>query len=158
MKEIIVDGKSDDSLSSNLFVLHSIFKGVDKERLTFNGQYYQKKDFLDICIVDRGRGIAQAYKDELKLTLSDEEAITQAMQGKSTKRSKERGFGIRTSKKVICNALGGSFIFISGNVALLANKGHDLFVNLPDFYWQGVIMGFRIPKPAADVNIYKFIE
>lgn len=122
------------------------------------GQYYPKKNYLDICIVDRGRGLAASYKEEMNLKFSDEDAITEAMQGHSTKPNKERGYGIRTSKNVVCNALGGEFVYLSGSAVLFSNKERERLAILPDFYWQGVIIAYRIPKPATPIDIYPFLE
>lgn len=121
-------------------------------------QWYPSKKFLDLCIVDRGRGLASAYKEELGLTLSDDQAIRQALEGVSTKREKERGYGVRTSKSVICKALGGSFTLISGNAAYLVEKEDENMVSLPEFHWQGVIIAYRIPQPTAPVDITPYLE
>lgn len=92
------------------------------------GQYYSTKQFLDICIVDTGRGLVQNYVEEKGLNFTDEQAIQEALQGHSTKPSKERGFGVRTSKDVVCKAL------------------------------EGVIIAYRIPRPTTLVDITPFLE
>ena len=85
----------------------NIFDHSKKDEGFVFGQLYQNKNFLDMCIVDNGRGLANAYKEENKVELSDVDAIKQALEGYSTKRDKERGYGIRTSIRVVCEALGG---------------------------------------------------
>lgn len=119
------------------------------------GQFYPKKDYLDICIVDCGRGLAETYKKENGLNLTDSEAILRSMKGNSTKLNKERGYGVRTSKSVVCNAMNGEFIFLSGSAALVSSKKSEKLFNLPGFYWQGVIIAYRIPRPTEPVDIYK---
>lgn len=42
-------------------------------------QWYPKKKFLDLCIVDRGRGLTATYHDELGLNQTDEESIKKAL-------------------------------------------------------------------------------
>ncbi|MFA6547971.1 MAG: hypothetical protein WCT11_03475 [Candidatus Magasanikbacteria bacterium] len=136
----------------------NIFDHSKKDRGYIFGQYYPNKKFLDICIVDCGRGLSCVYKEEEGLELNDEEAIIEVMKGNSTKPGKERGFGVRTSKKVICEALGGEFILISGNTALISDKGRERIVSLPEFYWQGVIISYRIPQPHGVIDIYPYLE
>lgn len=58
------------------------------------GQYYPSKEYLDICIVDTGRGLARAYKEEMNLDLTDGESIEEVLKGHSTKSQVERGYGI----------------------------------------------------------------
>lgn len=122
------------------------------------GQYYPKKEYLDICIVDTGRGLMQTYKDEAGLELTDGQAIEEVLKGHSTKSQQERGYGIRTSKKVVCEGLNGNFIIVSGTSALVASRSSEKLVSLPDFYWQGVIVAYRIPKPKGSIDISSFLE
>lgn len=122
------------------------------------GQYYPKKQYLDICIVDAGRGLAKSYEAEKSLTLSDEEAISEAMKGRSTKPGNERGYGVHTSKNLVTKGLGGEFVLVSGSVAFLADKQQERLVELPGFYWQGTILAYRIPKLDQPVNITSYLE
>ncbi len=122
------------------------------------GQFYPTKQYLDICIVDRGRGLTQTYKEEAGLDFSDEQAIAEVMRGHSTKPEKDRGYGVRTSKRVICEALHGSFVLISGSSALVSVDNTQRLVTLDGFYWQGVIVAYRIPKPTNSVDIGPYLE
>jgi len=121
-------------------------------------QWYPNKKFLDLCIVDRGRGLAATYQEELGLTLTDDEAIRNALQGVSTKKERERGYGVRTSKNVVCKALGGSFTLISGSAAYLVEQHSEKMVRLPQFSWPGVIIGYRIPQPDGPIDITPHLE
>ena len=122
------------------------------------GQYYSTKNFLDLCIVDTGRGLAKTYLEEKGLDFSDEQAMQAALQGNSTKPSKERGFGLHTSKDIVCQALGGSFSLISGSFAYIAEEQKDYSFSLPNFYWQGMIIAYRIPRPTQVIDITPFLE
>lgn len=121
-------------------------------------QLYPNKNYLDLCIVDQGRGLATAYKEELGLTLTSEEAIRKAIKGDSTKMDKERGYGVRTSKNVVCKAMGGSFVLVSGDAALLATNQKEQIVRMPQFEWQGTIIGYRIPRPNSYIDITPYLE
>lgn len=124
------------------------------------GQYYPNFKYLDICIVDSGRGFKKAYYDEKSLDISDEIAIEEVMKGNSTKLklNNERGFGVHTSKMAICEGLKGEFIMISGSAAIYSNCKKDRLISLKDFNWQGVIIAFRIPRPEGDVDITPYLE
>ena len=137
----------------------NIFEHSKKDVGLIFGQFYPTKNYLDICIVDCGRGFAGAYKEEKNLKLSDIEAISEAMKGNSVKPEKERGYGIWTSKKIICDVLnGGEFIMISGSAGLVSGNKKERLVSFPNFYWQGVIVAYRIPRPTGVLDITPFLE
>lgn len=140
-------------------LITNIFEHSKKDVGYAFGQFYPSKGYLDICIVDCGRGFSKTYKEEKSLDFADEEAIAQAMRGTSAKKEKERGYGLRTSKDIICKALnGGGFILISGSGVLISDKQGDNLGSLADFYWQGAIIAFRIPKPTGAIDIWKYVE
>ncbi|MFA5249023.1 MAG: ATP-binding protein [Candidatus Paceibacterota bacterium] len=136
----------------------NIFEHSEEEKGYVFSQFYPAKNYLEISIVDRGRGFSKTYEDEKGIVLSDSDSIIEAMEGHSVK-DKERGFGLRTSKRVICEGLqGGGFILISGSSALVAENGRENLVELPDFYWQGAIISYRIPKPKGKIDISQYLE
>lgn len=62
-------------------------------------------------------------------------------------------------KKIICEVLnGGGFILMSGSAGLVVQGQKDRLVSFPKFYWQGVIVAYRIPKPAGPLDISPFLE
>jgi len=136
----------------------NIFEHSKQKRGYIFGQFYPKKNYLDICIADQGRGFATTYKQELGLDISDSEAIVKVMKGKSTKPSKERGYGVRTSKRVVCEVMNGEFVILSGSSALVSAKTSERLVSLPSFSWQGVIVAYRIPKPEKAIDISRYLE
>lgn len=136
----------------------NIFEHSGDDRGFIFGQYYPSKKFLDICIVDRGRGLAKTYEEAKNLSLTDEQAIVEVLQGHSTKNSNERGFGIRTSKNIVCKCFDGHFAIISGSHAFVASKDKEQLVALPNFYWQGVIISYRINRPSGAIDITKYLE
>ena len=117
-----------------------------------------KRNMFDICVADSGRGLGRTYLEEKNLKLSDEDAIHEVMVGHSTKPNTGRGYGVRTSKRVVCEGLNGSFMFISGTAALISSGAQEILTRLPDFYWPGVIVAYRIRKPKQPVDISRFIE
>lgn len=136
----------------------NIFQHSKRNEGWLFGQIYRKKKFFDLCIIDRGRGLKKAYKEELNLELSDEQAIEEAMRGVSIKPDHERGYGIRTSKKLVCEGMGGSFIMLSGKSALLAERQGQKLISMDNFDWKGVIIAYRIPFPSRGIDITPYIE
>ena len=136
----------------------NIFEHSKKDEGFIFGQFYPKKKYLDICIIDCGRGLAKSYKEENNLELSDSDAIIEAVKGHSTKANKERGFGIRTSKQVVCGALGGGFVMLSGGAVLVSIGDKEGVSALPNFSWPGVIISYRIPKLEKAVDISPYLE
>lgn len=122
------------------------------------GQLYPSKNYLDICIVDRGRGLQRTYLEEKKLELTDAESILEVMRGNSVKPGNERGYGVRTSRNLVCDGLGGDFVILSGSAALISKKDYNRIVALNGFYWQGVIIAYRIPKPEKPIDISSYLE
>ena len=139
-------------LAGNIFEHSKTVKGF------IFGQYFPKKNYLDICIVDQGRGLASAYLEEKDLKLSDDAALEEVMKGHSTKPDKERGYGVRTSKRVVCEGLGGEFLLLSGSAALISAKSKEKIMSLPNFYWQGVVIAYRIPRPTMPIDISPYLE
>lgn len=139
-------------------LITNIFEHSKSDTGWILAQWYPNKNYLDLCIVDHGRGLAAAYQEELGLTLIDEDAIRKVLRGVSTKDDKERGFGVRTSKDVVCKAMGGSFTLISGNAAFLATDQKEKIVRMPQFNWQGTIIGYRIPRPKGYIDITPYLE
>jgi len=136
----------------------NIFEHSKQDTGYIFGQFYPNKNYLDICIVDQGRGLKATYKEDKGLDFSDGNAITEVLKGHSTKPNKERGYGVWTSKKVVCEGLNGHFVLISGSAALVSSKSSDKLIALPDFNWHGVIVAYRIPKPARPFDITPYVE
>ncbi len=139
-------------------LVDNIFYHSKEEKGYLFAQHYPKKGFVDLCIVDRGRGITASYKEEESLDLSDGEALKEALKGHSVIQENIRGRGIRTSKRVVCEALGGEFVLISGKAAFHSSQSEEILYDLPSFYWKGVIVAYRIPRPVNPVDIYPYVE
>lgn len=75
-------------------------------------QFYPSKNYLDVCIADTGASILGSYqavgRDDI---ISHEQAVQAALSGDSTKDDPSRGFGIRTSRKMLVKGLGGHYFY-----------------------------------------------
>ncbi len=139
-------------------LVENIFEHSKEEKGYLFAQHYPKKGFVDLCIVDRGRGIAASYKEEKGLNFSDREALKEALEGRSAKQEEIRGTGIRTSRKVICEGLGGEFLLVSGKAAFCSSHKKERWYDISPCYWKGVIVAYRIPRPVNPVDLYQLIE
>ena len=137
----------------------NIFEHSQSDRGFLFGQYYSKNECLDICILDRGIGIAASYEKRKEVSLDDTAAIERALQGESTKDEEgERGYGLWTSKQMVCEGLGGDFALISNKALYYAKKDNEKSAELPDFNWPGVVISYRIPRPTEPIDHTKYIE
>ena len=66
-------------------LVNNIFEHSKKKQGVISGQTFPKKNFLEISIVDRGRGISASYKEALNKEYTDEMALKQSMLGQSSK-------------------------------------------------------------------------
>ena len=136
----------------------NIFEHSKKDEGWIFAQFYPRKNFLDLCILDCGRGLAGAYLQEQSLKVSDPEAIKRAVMGYSVKPEIERGYGLSTSKRVICEGFGGSFTIISGGAGLISQGKQEKLIKFPSFDWQGVIVAYRVPQPKKAIDITPYLE
>lgn len=136
----------------------NIFDHSKKDTGWMFGQYFPKKKYLDVCILDRGRGFRRCYEEELNLVVDDAQAVDLALRGKSSKKSDERGFGIWTTKRMIVEGLGGQCFILSGSAGYIAMPGNEQPFTLKDVSWNGVIVAFRIPDITQPFDHTRYLE
>lgn len=136
----------------------NIFEHSGEDAGWIFAQHYPKKRLLDICIVDTGRGVAQSYASALGKSMTHSEAIASALAGVSAKTEGGRGYGLSTSQRVVCEALRGQFLFLTGDSVFFNTERHSSIVQLPDFSWDGVIIAYQIPYPQGPIDITPYIE
>lgn len=140
-------------------LIGNIFEHSKKPYGWIFAQHYPKKKLLEICIADTGRGVVQSYIDELQRPMSDSEAISEALTGLSAKKKEGgRGWGLGTSQRVVCEALRGQFLFLTGPAVYFNAGGHPIIAQLPDFSWRGVVIAYQIPYPQGPIDISTYIE
>ena len=108
---------------------------------------FTEYNFLDICIADGGIGVIGAYQqykisDKYSFVDNSVIALDSLIKGFSTKAEyhDERGFGVHTSRRMLIEGMGGTFILLTGN-ALMYNY------DISDFkaFYPGTIILIRIP-------------
>lgn len=143
--------------------IDNIIQHANAEQGYILAQSYPNKGYLDICIADSGITLLGSYKTLMDNEIeSDLEAIQAANRGISTKNlpnAENRGYGIITSKKMLVDGLGGSFIMMSGNAMHLYNSQYRKFVETPsNIRWNGTIIALRIPYINKDFQYINYIE
>jgi anti-sigma regulatory factor (Ser/Thr protein kinase) len=143
--------------------LDNITEHSESDRGYIFAQAYPTKGFLDVCIADRGVSLLGSYEklpdNEIS---SDIEAIKAANRGLSSKNlpdAENRGFGIRTSKQMLIQGLGGQYLMISGCSLYLKSRNLDTFYSMPHgLRWNGTIVALRIPYHSSSFNYINYIE
>lgn len=155
-------GSPEGSLNALYLAIDEIISNIeDHSEAKFgwiNAQYYPVKEYLDVCILDRGITINGKYKKVGITYDNDLEALKNAIEGKSTKPEKTRGSGLRTFVNMINNGFGGEIVIISGNAITYASKTKKPVVQKISVYWKGTIVAFRIPKTLDSIDYVKFID
>ena len=124
-------------------------------------QYYRDNGFMDICLADRGLGLLGSYQDytgdkDFSHITDHRTAVDSAVKGRSTKHlAEDRGFGIATSRKILTQGLGGSFVYLTGNALLINEELSNFGIDS-----KGVIILVRIPVSnfRKDFNWSDFVE
>jgi hypothetical protein len=156
--KVLMLGGFDQRLKTPLFfpiseLVENILQHSECQRGYFLAQFYRKKGFVEITIVDRGIGLRQSYQKYAGLILSHSEAIEAALNGISTSRDNTRGRGIPKSRESVCDKLNGCLMLITGDSALISENDTNLIYNLGDFMWDGVVLHMRIPRNVDPVGI-----
>jgi anti-sigma regulatory factor (Ser/Thr protein kinase) len=125
-------------------------------------QNYPTKEFFDICIIDTGIGILGSYISKgFPDIITHEKALQEAINGRSTKIGEiSRGFGIRTSRHMLVNGLGGKYFIFSGNAFYIWTKEQEQINALDlDYQWPGTMLALRIPNVTPEgFNYVNYIE
>ena len=94
------------------------------------------------------------YKTVLKPMIANRGIST-----KNLPNAENRGYGIITSKKMLVDGLGGTFVMMSGNALHLYNSLDRRFVEAPEnIRWNGTIIALRVPYMNKDFQYINYIE
>lgn len=171
----IVGSKLYDLLSSHLpdqpsgviegirVTIAEIIDNVDQHSLCDHGtllvQYYPHKDSLDICVADNGVSIPGTY-DRHDIDYEDDfDALQKALSGISTKEDfgHERGYGLRTATKIVCEGLNGTILLSSGEASLLKKRGNEPSRVLKNYSWPGTVFVARLKLSDEEFQWAKYV-
>ena len=119
-------------------------------------QKYAK--FTEVGIIDNGISIPRAFENA-GFAFDDTKALSEAINGLSTKPDAGRGFGLKTSLKLLTKGLRGECLIISGGGGLIATDVEKTFYKMHDYYtFGGTLICASVPYTYSRVNIYDYIE
>jgi len=125
-------------------------------------QNYPNMKYVDICIGDDGITLLGSYlKTPEKGITTDLDAIQAANEGISTKMrptAENRGYGIRTTKRMIVDGMGGQYVMMSGGAAYIKTvNGERLGQMDKSSRINGTIVAMRVPY-WNKFDFYSFVE
>ena len=121
-------------------------------------QYYARNKTCEIVLADCGIGYKGSYKNTPYEVDTDIEAINNALGGKSSKPSKQRGTGIRSIVNLFINYYGGKLVIMSGNSIVFYKQNEKKEIPLGS-YWKGslVAINFELKSIESD-EFYKYVD
>jgi hypothetical protein len=116
-------------------------------------QYWPSSETCEITVADTGIGYKESYKDSSYEVETHEDAIKNAIHGRSSKDNIERGTGIPGMIKIFCEGYGGCIVIMSGDKLLYMEDEKNDFYNL-DVFWNGVFIGIRFQLSVINALAY----
>ncbi len=118
-------------------------------------QYWNASRTCEIAMCDTGIGYKESYRGTQFEVKKHIDAIQNALEGKSSKRSKERGAGIPTIVRMFVEGYGGEVVILSGDSLLYVHKNestpHQSRMN-----WQGSLVGIRFK--LKQIDFYQYLK
>lgn len=117
------------------------------------------KRFSDLSIFDNGITIRKRLQDTGMLFSHDSEAIVCAINGLSSKPGRERGYGLRTTAKLVMEGLKSQLFIISGSAAVYASSANKVRYDFgKKDHLAGTLVTFRVPFPCNQVDIFRYVD
>lgn len=150
--------------SAFLFLLDEMINNV-YQHSEFNNagvlaQRYESKHFVEISFFDDGISIPGSFEKHNVQFTTDEDAISKAINGTSTKEryGEKRGFGLNTTTKMYTEGGKAEVLLISRNGILYKNKEEcEMIYSMKGSYeLKGTLISVRLPYPAAKINVQAY--
>jgi len=116
-------------------------------------QYWEKTETCQIAIADTGIGYLESYRGTPYEVANYKEAITNAINGNSSKNDVERGAGIPGMVKIFCEGYGGDIVIMSGDALLYLNRESNDFYDL-EVPWVGTFIGLQFKLSLINALAY----
>ena len=145
------------------YTITEIIDNVDQHSQCGQGtllvQHYPQKDTVDVCVADNGVSIQGTY-DMFDIDYVDGvDALRKALRGISTKpdAGHERGYGLRTTTKMVCEGLHGSVLLSSNDATLYKDGTDEPTAVLPDQQWSGTVFAARLNLPDDEFEWSQYV-
>ena len=121
-------------------------------------QYFPKKKFIDIGVIDNGMSIPKHFQINGIKFNNDEHAIEQALSGVSSKKEFNRGSGLPTTENLINKGLKGElYIFSREGVVMSTQNGRKVY-KLPNLILDGTLCYARFKEPKKNIEPVAYIK
>lgn len=140
----------------------NIYEHASASRAYVMAQYYPKKGLIEASFMDDGVSIPKSLERGTGVRYpvdNQSEAILDALEGRSAKPGGQRGFGLRSSVRIV-NALGGEALIVSGRGAVVSANAREVqSYNLaPQRELGGTLVSLRLPDTDRRVDFYSLVE
>ncbi len=115
-------------------------------------QAYPKLEYIDLCIFDSGISLIGSFRESRRMDETNDDidameaVINYQVSTKNLPGAENRGFGIRTSREMLVNGLGGEYLIYSGNALFVSNPKEERIIGLPHTIGvRGTLVAMRIP-------------
>ena len=155
--EIVDNNFPQTSTGAIKYILSELADNVSEHskftHATIMAQFFDRKGFIDIGIVDNGISIPRLFEINNIVFESDANAIELAISGTSTK-GQDRGFGLPTTKNIVEKGLEGEFYILSRNGGIYIKKGsQSKLFKVESNSVFGTFVYIRFKKPQQKLNI-----
>jgi len=142
-------------------LITNIYEHSEFNEAMVMAQRYKKKGFAEITFFDDGITIRGSLNRAGKSIDEDFEAISQAMEGLSSKKDQGRGYGLWSTTRLCIEGLGGNMLIVSGAGAVHYGEERQLRkkYKLTQDYLRlnGTLVSLRIPYPANKVRVDRYV-
>ena len=140
------------------YIINELRSNVDDHARHTNAyvlaQYYPKRRFVEVAIIDDGIGIPNSLRNAHKFvnTINDSDLIIKAIEGYSSKPEEGRAFGLGSSLHIAVERMNGEALVASiKGMIYLNNDSREMLIS-DTGYIKGTLIGIRIPiRDNADV-------
>lgn len=116
-------------------------------------QYWNASRTCEIAMCDTGIGYKESYRGTPFEVEQHVDAIQNALHGRSSKSSEERGAGIPTIVRMFVEGYGGEVVILSGDSLLYVHKNESM-PHQSNINWQGSLVGIRFKLKQIDFYQY----
>ena len=111
-----------------------------------------------LAVVDAGVSIPLSYVRRDIVFASDTAAVEAALEGKSARPQGGRGYGLRTSAKIVIEGWGGTLLLASRHATVLRSREGRETKDTDPLHWNGTVIAIEAPLPLPSVDLYRYVE
>lgn len=140
-------------------LVDNIYEHSEFNRAWVAAQAYFNVGHRDICFFDNGITMSGCFKKHDIKCDGGHDAIKQAINGTS-KKSKERGYGLSSNMNMVTKGMNGQILIISGDggMEITPEQKPQPYYLAKDYELLGSMISVRIPYPVSVVDIFDYVE